>query len=229
MAGFVVFFLFLMYTYLFIFEPYEAIELTSIDRYLGSYTLVIVFVAAIKFIQAADSESIDTGVSGISPQALILGAFTIYSVISLNFPLLWSALNPKEYMERRSDIYEIKMSVEDELSNIDFNDYYGGRIMVVFDKDNCMYSRTMEFDMIPLKTYLTITSNMEVEEFADNLVKNICDNKTGYVYFSKQFLESEKGREMVRNLAKNETIEHAESINCSLLYKYDDESSTIRQ
>ena len=248
MAGFLVFYLFLVYTYLFIFETYEALELTSIDRYLGSYVLVVVYVTACKLILACKpgTESVlsDEGLVNVNeviqrsadePESrtnrisyICLGVFAVYCLFTLNYSLLAGALIPSKYMENRNDIYEIKKDVEHELSGINFNDYYGGRIMVVFDKDNCMYSRTMEYDMIPLKTYLTVTSKIESEDFAETLIQNIKNNNTGYVYFSNQFLESDKGADMLQNLAEAGVISSVDMIEAGKLYSYDEELGMIK-
>ena len=207
--GLVFYIAFLCYTYLFIFEPWEAHSLSSLDRYLGTYVLTMMFFALYHYLSLNIQSNTGT--------YIITGAL----LITLNYPMLYKALAPSAYMEARKNAYETRMSVEKEIESLNHLELEMHTMLIVNNTEDDMYSRSMQYGMIPIVTEPFSTANYDSSEVIDALIDKIIDRNIYYVYFTEQ-LGTDPNFAVFNAIVENGLAES------HVIYYYDAESSILK-
>ena len=208
-AGMAVYVMFLLYTYLFIFYDWEAESLSSLDRYFGTYALVIMIVAIYMLVtKCEDTMLLPLIITGI----LLIATMNYHSLGCV----LSSGAYEKEYGQARS---QAQMAA-DELKEACPTDYDMGVVLTVGDSENDMYSRSLDYDMVPLVSKpFNVTAH---ENVIDDIYEYIDTFDVRYVYFTRQ-LEDDLGLSQYDELLEEG---HAESV---CFYEYDKETCLLKE
>lgn len=209
-AGLAVYTAFLCYTYLFIFEEWEAESLSSLDRYLGTYVLTVMFIVLFHFISSESGSTL-----------MVCGAALIL-LCTLNYPRIYNALVPSAYMETRKDIYTDRMRAEKETSGVEHLDLEHRKMLIVNNSTNDVYSRSLAYDMIPVVTEEFVTTDINEDELADELSAKIKDRDIYYVYFTSQ-----EGTDP--SFHGFDSIAEDGMAKCHVLYYYDGETEKLKE
>ena len=173
LCGLFVYIAFLCYTYCFLFEPWEAEGLSSLDRYFGTYAYVICYTVLYRFICFDRKE-------------IVLAVVVIVLVISLPFSNLFMILSPSAYLNARGEYYQIKMEVQNEVEPVISLNLPKSIVMVVNDSENDMYSRSLDYELIPhISRPLDMALYDNPEEKQRAFLTKISDENPDYIYFSK--------------------------------------------
>lgn len=174
LAGMVMYVAFLAYAYLFIFEPWEADSLSSLDRYLGTYALVLVYVV---MYHIAGKEKLVTG---------IMSALVVIMLLTLNWNALYGTLVPGNYMINHSEAFEEVRAVQEEVADLGVNELPVGIVLVVGNSENDLYTRMMDYDMIPL-----VANELNAAAYdnpAEELAGRLDSGSINYVYFTSRLV-----------------------------------------
>lgn len=147
-AGLLVYIAFLCYSYCFIFEQWEAEDLSSLDRYFGTYAFVISYVVLYRVIGTVKANG-DEGILMKCLPRILMGVLVVF-FITLPFMSLRNVLNPYGYLEARADLYNIRNEVSEEMETLTAEGRTMGYIVIVNNSENDMYSRSMDYEVIPL-------------------------------------------------------------------------------
>ncbi len=183
-VGFLGYFAVLCYTFLFVFEPWEAEELSSLDRYLGTYATVLTGVFMYRLLISDKPTSSRTG-------RIVIPAIIVILLFSLPFEQLRDVLIPSRYIESRSDIYAERQEAAKEASAIMDQNLAPGLILIVDDHGNSVYSRSLDYEVIPFVAMEFVASEIEKEDRTQRLYDTIDDERPDYVYFSAHEREFE--------------------------------------
>lgn len=208
-AGMIVYVLFLLYTYLFIFYDWEAESLSSLDRYFGTYALVIAVAALYMLISKCE----DTMLVPLAITGLLL-------IVTMNYHSLScvavSSCYDREYAEARSEA----MAAAEETNQAQPTNYDMGVVLTVCDCENDMYSRSLDYDMVPLVSKPFNVANRENP--IEDMYEYIDTFDVRYVYFSKR-LEEHEGLDDYGALSSDG---HVEAV---CFYEYDKESGLLNR
>ncbi len=203
--GFIAYFALLVYTYLFVFEPWEADTLSSYDRYIGTYLFMVCYVLMMKWIPdssvvaATESQSVKEGVlreqatsNQITKGQIILVCLAA-AVLFATLPMkrLSSVLVPSKYPVYHQAEYDVRKEVEEEMRSFLMGKYAEGSMMIVNNDENTMYSRSMDYEVIPSVSMPFNTTNYSESEAEEELLNLANEYKFDYIYFTKHEREYE--------------------------------------
>jgi len=199
----------LMYTYIYVFFEYEAIELASYDRYLGTYATMLMFYI---FYQLTEHEEILNG--------LYIGV-TGVCVLSLNFPVLYRGFIPSAYAKAREVIISDRQEAEDEIARLMPENYErdAQQMLIVSNEDQTVYGRGLDLAVLPYVAYEVVLSDLDVD-IAEELNARFENETVDYVYFCDRLDETD-----ISTCAK---FTEDGTVNTGSLYKYDKDSKMLR-
>lgn len=176
-AGLLVYVAFLCYTYCFIFEQWEAESLSSLDRYFGTYALTVLYVIVYR---------INLDVNSSKIVEIALWATCIISLVTLPYQNIFNTVMPKKYLEKRADMYAVREEVSEELHDFAEAKLPMGYVVIVNNSENDMYSRSMDYEVIPLVSRPFNSAGYESEgEIRDAFLEKIADVNPDYIYFTE--------------------------------------------
>lgn len=185
-AGLFVYVAFLCYSYCFIFEQWEAEELSSLDRYFGTYAFTISYVVLYRSICAVEDDSVEKGILMKCLPRILMGVLVIF-FITLPFKSLQDVLIPYAYLEKRADMYDIRKEVSVEMALLTAEGRSQGYIVIVNNSENDMYSRSMDYEVIPLVS--RPFNSALYDNFSDRQAafdEKIDDIKPDFIYFTNR-------------------------------------------
>ena len=169
-GGFIPYFSVLLYTYIFVFEEWEALEFSSLDRYLGTYALLLMYVV---FYHLTKYKSDLTKLTSL---------LTILCIVTLNYPVLYNGLNPKVYEVVRKDIIEERTKAEDEALNRFPTNREAESVLLIVPKGQSIYSRGLAYAAIPY-----VTREVALDAIDTNIRTELANRMNSdsflYVYF----------------------------------------------
>lgn len=209
-AGLGGYLLVLLYTYLFVFEEWEAKSLSSIDRYLGTYALALMYTAVYQIMMTEKRFK------------WVLPAFTTLTLICFPWKSAYANLVPAVYSADHSDTKAVLDEVAVELSAADPAKLEPRCIMVVNSETNSVYSRGLIYDLIP---HIPVEYHVEnSEEQSSDLLEKCRDESVYYVYFSDHLANDGK-----KSAAVTGALEDGVSLKSGMMYRYDEERNIITE
>lgn len=172
-GGFIPYFAVLLYTYLFVFEEWEALEFSSYDRYVGTYAVILLYV--VFYHLTKDSKRF----------TMLTAILTLLCITTLNYPVLNNGLNPKAYEDARTDIINERTKAEDEaLSNFP-EQREAEQVLLIVPKSQTVYSRGLAYAAIPY-----VTSEVALDAIDTDLITELTDRMNSgsfsYIYFCEE-------------------------------------------
>lgn len=175
MAGYIVF---LMYTFVFIFEEWEAESLSSLDRYLGTYVLVLMFILAYRFLHIISD-------SNIIPVVI----FTLACLLSLNYGLMKRCLIPANYALHHEDIIDSRDEVIDEISKYNISALGPTTVVLVSDEEDTLYMRAMQYECIPLHAYQFVITDCKSGKEKEDILNRVNDTGADYIFITRHAIK----------------------------------------
>lgn len=179
LGGIIPYFAVLMYTYIFVFEEYEALEFASYDRYLGTYALAIMYFAIYHLctVISKASDNAETRLKYlITPVAILL-------LLTLNYPVLANGLIPSRYYKSHEDILANRTEAEMEIASVMPDHVEAEIILMVSNEVQTVYGRGLNYAAIPLVANSVVIDELDVA-LGDELADRLANEHIGYVYFS---------------------------------------------
>lgn len=219
----------LIYTYLYVFFDYEAMELASYDRYLGTYALGIMMLVLYDCFKAKSHISEKVGI-----------AATVILLCTLNFPYLFNSLIPGNYTDSRLDIIVNRNEANEEIEQIFGLTGDANPIIIVGNESNTVYARSLDYAVLPMvSSYVDIHSydadtdgdgygDIDGSAFADrfdgenphtggvieDLTERFENGYDGYVYFNNRLVDSGEA-EILSLFVENGEIERGVLYKCN--------------
>lgn len=209
---FVIYLAFLLYTYLFIFEQWEAESLSSLDRYYGTYILVLLYITLYRVYQEK-----------IKKEKLVLLVLTGVVLLSLNHTRVFNYMVPTRYEKQLQEAKQMKETVENETNKIDIMSMTKGTVMIVNKGTNDFYSRYMNYYFIPVVSDDFNIEDYDSEELAEQLKEKLIDRKTYYVYFT------DLCRENIDEKAIQPILGQQVELKESTLYYFDSDAGILQE
>ena len=200
----------MLYIYLFVFDEWEALSMSSYDRYIATFFGGILC-AAIYFISREDIKKI-----------LINAALLIFMAVTVNYPFALDTMIPKRFEEKYGPMVSIIDGLDEELSGVFTDDmHYGDEIIFVDGKDDMARSKSIPYCAVPYVS--RVNSLIDRESYtADELITITRDRNAKYVIFLDRS-EDEKVR-----IDNEETLfADGESMETDVLYEYDRERDIL--
>lgn len=200
LLGFIGFFAVLCYTFVFVFEKWEADSLSSLDRYLGTYALAICYVVMYRFslipgfsgsgresaeqrdsqeFKAPGQERVRRVITYVAFPAAVLIMFA-----TLPFADLADNIVPGRYIPSHINTYNGLVEVKDELSAMDIRSMGNGYVVVVHCEENSVYQRGMDYEFIPLVARPYNVTNFDEADRDAELTDRINTYEPDFIYFS---------------------------------------------
>lgn len=180
LCGMAVYVAFLCYTYCFLFEPWEAESLSSLDRYFGTYSYVIIYVTMYRYLCFVK----DSG-STYCKTEIVLVAAVVILIVTLPFKNMISGLNPSKYLADRNEYATIKSEVQEEVADLLDLNLPKCIVMVVNDSENDMYSRSLDYELIPhISRPVNVCAYESMSEKQQAIDNKIAEENPDYIYFS---------------------------------------------
>lgn len=181
--GMIFYIVFLLYTYLFVFVEWEALSLSSFDRYISLYILGPVYLACYIFARFLFRNS-DTQ----TMRNLVVYALPLIMLLTLNYPFLINTMLGSNYERYYQDVLEGRADVAKELEGHSA-DLYGKRLLIVNTKGNDELEKYQQYEALPAVTYilrLDYSGSAEDkaiinEELADHMLDYALIYETGEV------------------------------------------------
>lgn len=172
LGGIIPYFAVLMYTYIFVFEEYEALEFASYDRYLGTYALAIMYFAIYHLCVVVRSKL-----------KYIITAVTVLLLLTLNYPVLANGLIPSRYYKSHEGILASRTEAEMEMASVMPEHVEAEIILMVSNEVQTVYGRGLNYAAIPLVANSVVIDELDVS-LGDELADRLANEHIGYVYFS---------------------------------------------
>ncbi len=181
----------LIYTYIFVFEPWEAESLSSLDRYLGTYATTLCYVILYRISMQGQNlpekteEEKKCGKLYFSkPVTGILPMLTIVLLATLPYGNLKNVLVPGRYLQAREQMYADRQEVHAEMEPFMSGEYRMGTMLSVNCEGNTIYDRGIDYEVLP-----NISRPLNIVEIAPDqrqeaLDQRISDLDPDYIYFS---------------------------------------------
>lgn len=177
----------LLYTFIFVFEQWEAESLSSIDRYFGTYAIPLAMILVAGF----SCGFVGSGISVLKQAKLYkYGLPVMAGLMLVSFPWLniYRSFVPSAYLRMHADEYQTKLEVEEELKSIIDMGLEERRFLYVTNEANTFYARDSVYDLIPF-----VPSEMEVYAQSGDLSAELlqkCQNEDDYyVYFAGRLFD----------------------------------------
>ncbi len=185
----------LCYTYVFVFEQWEAESLSSLDRYLGTYAVMLCYVILyrLSLMEAVYTES-DYSVLQNRRQTVQNFVFPVLAavfLVTLPRTLLLNALLPGRYLETRAQMYEDRAEVHAEMEPFLSLDLQPGTMLSVNSEGNTIYDRGIDYEVLPHVSRPFNIADVEPSERQAALDERIADMDPDYIYFSAHERETE--------------------------------------
>ena len=188
LAGMAVYVAFLCYTYCFLFEKWEAESLSSLDRYFGTYCYVICYSVMYRYLIFLEKRTCENDGKRIIGKDITYATFcaaVLLLLVTIPYKNLKSCLVPSCYLEDRREYAQIKSEVRTEVKPIIDLNYYKGVIMTVNDSENDMYSRTLDYELIPhISRPLNMSLYSDPAERQQAIDAKINEVNPDFIYFS---------------------------------------------
>lgn len=172
LGGIIPYFAVLMYTYIFVFEEYEALEFASYDRYLGTYALAIMYFAIYHLCVVVRSKL-----------KYLITAVTVLLLLTLNYPALRNVLIPSNYYRSHESILASRTEAEMEMASVMPEHVEAEIILMVSNEVQTVYGRGLNYAAIPLVANSVVIDELDIA-LGDELADRLANNHIGYVYFS---------------------------------------------
>lgn len=172
LGGIIPYFAVLMYTYIFVFEEYEALEFASYDRYLGTYALAIMYFAIYHLCVVVRSKF-----------KYLITAVTVLLLLTLNYPVLANGLIPARYYKSHEGILASRTEAEMEMASVMPEHVEAEIILMVSNEVQTVYGRGLNYAAIPLVANSVVIDELDVA-LGDELADRLANEHIGYVYFS---------------------------------------------
>lgn len=172
LGGIIPYFAVLMYTYVFVFEEYEALEFASYDRYLGTYALAIMYFAICHLCVEVRSKL-----------KYLITAVTVLLLFTLNYPVLANGLIPVRYYKSHEGILASRTEAEMEIASVMPEQVEAEIILMVSNEVQTVYGRGLNYAAIPLVANSVVIDELDVA-LGDELADRLANEHIGYVYFS---------------------------------------------
>lgn len=178
-GGYLLYCVFLLYTYLFVFDDWEALSLSSYDRYMSVYLAGMLYFIFIRSFQN------ERGIFFLSVIAfLCILTINIQALYTHLFPNVYNAHYEKQRSEKEQaeeDMKEVKMKLREAR----------GKLLIVCGEENIELEKYYQYATIP------IVSEIFSADSKEPLRKKAEERDVSYIYFmkgrySKKFLDKEK-------------------------------------
>ncbi|MBO6148074.1 MAG: hypothetical protein J6O55_01900 [Lachnospiraceae bacterium] len=181
LTGFLLFLLMLLYVYLFIFDEWEALSLSSYDRYITVYAGAMLYMALYGLCRM---EGVFTKHFGKIAAVAIL----IVSAMSINYPLIYNNWNTAAFEEHNRSSLEDKAEAEEEFREWPGNAYrFGSRILIVDSEENNSKRLFARYAAVPQVVEFYALSG---EDPAAGLMSFCEERHFEYIYFRRDLNES---------------------------------------
>ncbi len=209
--GLIMYLAVLLYTYLFVFEDWEALSLSSIDRYFGTYALALLYISAGTICSLEDNVR-----NRVLPAAL-----AALFLLCTPWTNIYRNLIPGVYLDTHMGAYNDMRAVEDEMAGIEPQKLEVRTVMVVTDGGNSIYSRGMLYNFIPLIPAEYIIDD-PTSDHSEELLARCADASAYYVYFSGKLLENTDKLDSIKAAFDDGFVPVAGN-----LYHYDEKTDSI--
>lgn len=191
--GLIGYLLVLGYTYVFVFEQWEAESLSSLDRYLGTYAIMFCYVILYRLSLFADDTlrtarrmqkdeySLHYESQGAN---ILLPVLTVVLLVTLPYGLLRDVLIPSRYLEARAQMYADRQEVHVEMEDFMAGDYQQGTFLSVNCEGNTIYDRGIDYEVLPHVSRPFNIADVAKDERQAALDERIADMEPDYIYFS---------------------------------------------
>ena len=181
----------LIYTYIFVFYPWEAESLSSLDRYLGTYATTLCYVILYRISMQGQNlpekteEEKKCGKLYFSkPVTGILPMLTIVLLATLPYGNLKNVLVPGRYLQAREQMYADRQEVHAEMEPFMSGEYRMGTMLSVNCEGNTIYDRGIDYEVLP-----NISRPLNIVEIAPDQRQEALDQRISeldpdYIYFS---------------------------------------------
>lgn len=167
-AGFIIYIASLLYTYLFVFEKWEALSLSSFDRYISIYLLAMIYLAVYAlFYMGLERERSDKFIN------IGIVVLTVYIVASLNYPLLYNTFAPGMYEQSYAQVKEKRAEVHDRFEDIFAKcpEMRGGRFLIINDMKDNELEKYQQYEAVPSVTFILHLDEMPESDINSNEVR----------------------------------------------------------
>ncbi len=181
------------YTYVFVFEQWEAESLSSLDRYLGTYAIMFCYVILYRLSLFSDDTlriarrmqrdeySLHYESQGAN---ILLPVLTVVLLVTLPYGLLRDVLIPSRYQEARAQMYADRKEVHAEMEAFMAGDYQPGTFLSVNCEGNTIYDRGIDYEVLPHVSRPFNIADVAKDERQAALNERIADMEPDYIYFS---------------------------------------------
>lgn len=189
LVGFFIYCIFLLYMYLFVFEQWEALSLSSYDRYMAIYVVGMLYIVVI-FLSGAVEKCREKYGTYANPYILLIIIF----VATLNYPMLYTHLIPDRYNSKYAEDYQRKNEIAAEFEKLQTNTLEPGQEMIIINKKfTTGDEKYAQYAAVPAVTDKFSLEDHDIKTVKDDLLSRLTDRHTYYVYFmegnySKEYL-----------------------------------------
>ena len=182
--GFVGYFAVLTYTYLFVFEPWEAESLSSLDRYLGTYGFVIVYAAVYRLsLCACEPQAAERTAPVLFSCRVLLPIAALTLLLSLPWKRLPVILSPSRYLSANAELYAERRNVAAEMYDFVSREN-SGTIMIVTPRNNTIYDRGMDYEVIPCISKPFYAGDYAEEARSAEFTSRVEEGRYDFIYFA---------------------------------------------
>lgn len=172
-AGFLIYIISLIYTYLFVFEKWEALSLSSFDRYISIYILGMMYAAVYALL--SDALGAD-GTLSLRAGCVIVLVF----LLTINYPLVIRTFAPGGYERMYESVKtgrEAAMRRAEEFY-ADTPGALGGRVLIVNATLDNELEKYQQYEMVPTVTFIYHLD----EQGEDGIEEQMEDHSLDYVF-----------------------------------------------
>ncbi len=176
-AGFVIYLIMLVYVYLFIFDEWEALSLSSYDRYITVYAGALLYIALMLVLKMTD---LSTRTSKVLA-ALLLSA----GIISINYPFIITCWDQTSFKTANADSLSDKRAAEEEFAGWPGKNLPFGEKVLIIDNEPIASKRLFSaYAAVPAVTDpLSLSEAGKEGDSAKYILERCRDDEAAYVYF----------------------------------------------
>ena len=201
----------ILYIYLFVFDKWEALSLSSYERYIATFFGGILCVTLYYYIRNYQCK-----------KKLIKPALAIVLFLTVNFRFMYNAWTPWGFDSNYGNMTALIDNIYDELQGVFTEDmHYGDEIVFVDGKDDMARSKSIPYCAVPYVS--RIMSLIDKDSYtAGELLDMAAERDTKYMVFMKR-VEGEKA--VVTD--EEALFENGGKVEEDVLYKYDKEKNVL--
>lgn len=204
----------LLYTYIFVFEQWEAESLSSIDRYFGTYALALMMVLVYALLEKC-------AFIKKAEYALLVVFFVV--LVTLPWKNMYNELIPANYMVTKATEYNDYMEAKDEVAMVHPESLETKVVMFVSNEGNSIYSRSSEYFLLPhVPVELEVYEDMG--DVSQELLEKCNHYDAYYVYFSGRLIDDDTSKGQIVN-----ALEEGALPKRGIMYYYDKDANVIRE